>query len=530
MSESKTPELPEDQLPQEVVAALRQRNGPKINVPELLDRAILADAQKHLGTISRPIPHESKPRRLRWVAWSTGTLATAMLLFALLPGTPDAPRSSVRVSSDAQSMSEASMSVASATTEPFSRDIDGNGQINILDAFALARTMNAGDVDGVRWDQNEDGQLNQADVNLVALVCAQDEQPAAGQGDSVVTQLDGPNDVEQNAVRFEAIDVFVDSGDQPLAAYQFELTSQEPGVEIVGIEGGEHAAFKEPPFYDPKAMNNNRVILAAFNTGQDLPAGRSRVARIHVQVMGPGQREYRTRLLVSATVEGQQIPAKVSIANGKSMISTLCRRAMALYSNTQRNSDRKVNEMKLERMNTQWICAILLAGASVLISGCGGSAPDTADTSGTAPEVQIPGEAVDAGSATEADVAVDETVRQRGGGFGAGADTVEELSSKLREAKTDIPSAPSSNAASAQQSGTQQESRQVVDERVLPLREEQPDALRDDVNVPSMAPLGIQLSSDQPAKADGAKYFQSGGGGRSRQTSGYRRSVEIDGR
>jgi hypothetical protein len=151
------------------VAALRQRNGPKINVPELLDRAILADAQKHLDTISRPIPHESKPRRLRWVAWPTGTLATAMLLFALLPGTPDAPRSSVRVSSDAQSMSEASMSVASATTEPFSRDIDGNGQINILDAFALARTMNAGDVDGVRWDQNEDGQLNQADVNLVAL-------------------------------------------------------------------------------------------------------------------------------------------------------------------------------------------------------------------------------------------------------------------------------------------------------------------------------------------------------------------------
>jgi hypothetical protein len=52
------------------------------------------------------------------------------------------------------------------------------------------------------------------------------------------------------------------------------------------------------------------------------------------------------------------------------MISTLCRRAMALYSITQRNSDRKVNEMKLERMNTQWICAILLAGASVLISGC----------------------------------------------------------------------------------------------------------------------------------------------------------------
>lgn len=156
-----------------------------------------------------------------------------------------------------------------------------------------------------------------ANVTLIAFVCAQDQQPAVNQGESVVTQLEGPNDVDQNAIRFEAIDVFVDSGDERLAAYQFELTSQEPGVEIVGIEGGEHTAFKEPPFYDPKAMNNNRVILAAFNTGQDLPAGRSRVARIHVQVTGPGQREYRTTLLVSATVEGQQIPARVSIAKAK---------------------------------------------------------------------------------------------------------------------------------------------------------------------------------------------------------------------
>lgn len=156
-----------------------------------------------------------------------------------------------------------------------------------------------------------------ANVAMVALVCAQDEQPAARQTKSTVTQVEGPNDVEQDAVRFEAIDVFVDSGDQPLAAYQFELTSEERGLEIVGIEGGEHTAFKEPPFYDPKAMNHNRVILAAFNTGQDLPAGRVRVARIHVQVTGPGQREYHTKLLVSATVEGQQIQAQLSIEKAK---------------------------------------------------------------------------------------------------------------------------------------------------------------------------------------------------------------------
>ena len=156
------------------------------------------------------------------------------------------------------------------------------------------------------------------DLCLVALACAQDNKPVVtASDDPLVTQLEGPNDVEQNAVRFEAIDVFVDSGDLPLAAYQFELVSKAADVEIVGIEGGAHAAFAEPPYYDPKAMNNNRVILAAFNTGNDLPSGRSRVARIHVQVQGPGQQEYQTKLTVSATSDGESVPAKLSIAKAR---------------------------------------------------------------------------------------------------------------------------------------------------------------------------------------------------------------------
>ena len=190
------------------------------------------------------------------------------------------------------------------------------------------------------------------DLSLVALVCAQDkvdrandtsktvdvsvedpaavsqspvvagdDRPAAATRDNVkgfsVVQLEGPNEVKADAVRFEAIDVFVDSGNQPLAAYQFELASKTPGVEIVGIEGGEHAAFAEPPYYDEKAMNNNRVIIAAFTTDENLPAGRCRVARIHVQLKGPGVKEYETKLSVSATTDGKRVPAELSIAKAK---------------------------------------------------------------------------------------------------------------------------------------------------------------------------------------------------------------------
>lgn len=158
------------------------------------------------------------------------------------------------------------------------------------------------------------------DFCLVAIALAQDSQPyivTKSDITSVVTELSGPGDVSEQTVQFEAIDVFVDSGAHPLAAYQFELASQTEGVEIVGIEGGSHSAFSNPPYYDPRAMNNNRVILAAYNTGKDLPSGRSRVARVHVQVRGSGNRAYRTALTASATLNGEQIPAELSIARAQ---------------------------------------------------------------------------------------------------------------------------------------------------------------------------------------------------------------------
>lgn len=155
------------------------------------------------------------------------------------------------------------------------------------------------------------------DAGLVVMAVGQDKlprlSPAQGDRPTAATQLGGLDTAAPEDVYFTAIDVFVDSGEAPLAAYQFELQSQTPGVEIVGIEGGEHAAYVEPPFYDPEAMNNNRVILAAFSTADELPSGRSRVARVHVQVQGPEAQEFESRLDVSATTDGEPIPATITL-------------------------------------------------------------------------------------------------------------------------------------------------------------------------------------------------------------------------
>jgi hypothetical protein len=159
------------------------------------------------------------------------------------------------------------------------------------------------------------------DFCLMAFAFAQESASPAETDPVQITEvrIPGPDEVASNAIRFEAIDVFIDSGDQPLAAWQLELISRTKDVEIVGIEGGEHPAFKEPPFYDPRAMNNNRVILGAFSTDSDeqLPSGRSRVARVHVQITGPGERLWHTELTTSASSDGRKIPAELSIAKAQ---------------------------------------------------------------------------------------------------------------------------------------------------------------------------------------------------------------------
>jgi len=115
-------------------------------------------------------------------------------------------------------------------------------------------------------------------------------------------------------VHFTAVDIYVESKDAPLAAYQLEFVGHGNQVRIAGIEGGEHDAFKTPPFYDPKAMQQERVILAAFNTAQPtkLPLGRTRVATVHLQYAGPQPPTFSLKLNTAADSEGSAISVQTT--------------------------------------------------------------------------------------------------------------------------------------------------------------------------------------------------------------------------
>ena len=79
-------------------------------------------------------------------------------------------------------------------------------------------------------------------------------QPAVSEdSDRANSEPSGP----PGGVRFITVDVFIDSGDTPLAAYQIDLKATSDGgrVLLAGIEGGEHAAFATPAFYDARALH-----------------------------------------------------------------------------------------------------------------------------------------------------------------------------------------------------------------------------------------------------------------------------------
>ena len=117
--------------------------------------------------------------------------------------------------------------------------------------------------------------------------------------------------VASPAQRYQPVDVFIDSGDAPLAAYQVEVQVEGDAM-IVGVEGGETPAFAAAPHYDPKALTGGRIIIADLDVGTDLPHGRTRVATLHMRESGAPP-TYHVTLQAAADADGNSIPATVQL-------------------------------------------------------------------------------------------------------------------------------------------------------------------------------------------------------------------------
>lgn len=116
--------------------------------------------------------------------------------------------------------------------------------------------------------------------------------------------------------RFIPLDIYADPMGESLAAFQIEIEDTMNASSIVGIEGGEHVAFMNPPRYDPAAIQNDRVILAAFSLGENLPVTRTRIATVHLLISGGDQPGYTLRKCIAAGPDGSPIELKIALVLG----------------------------------------------------------------------------------------------------------------------------------------------------------------------------------------------------------------------
>ena len=97
----------------------------------------------------------------------------------------------------------------------------------------------------------------------------------------------------------------------PLGAYQFEWLVNGGKASIVGVEGGEAKAFAPAPYYDPKALQGGRIVIAAFSTASDLPQGKTRVARVHLRIEGTAP-QFAVQLQACADGNGAVLDAAIA--------------------------------------------------------------------------------------------------------------------------------------------------------------------------------------------------------------------------
>lgn len=145
------------ELPEAAKAALRNRFGTVGSIPSEIDQSILADARRHFEQHGPSALRPAKRRRVsvwQWAGIGSTVAAACVFFFAMTPQPPG------------QAVNVASTSDAPSPVEELSGDVDLNGRVDILDAFAMARDLRDGR-SGVR-DINNDGRFDQLDIDLVA--------------------------------------------------------------------------------------------------------------------------------------------------------------------------------------------------------------------------------------------------------------------------------------------------------------------------------------------------------------------------
>ena len=127
------------EAPPKLVDALKRSRTAPIFIPPTVDKAILHAARRHLS--------QPKPARFKWsllLRWGAAVAALVALL-AIVP-----------------------MALRKGSSSLVRSDLNREGHVDILDAFALARELKTGGHPSPQSDINRDGVVDDRDVAALA--------------------------------------------------------------------------------------------------------------------------------------------------------------------------------------------------------------------------------------------------------------------------------------------------------------------------------------------------------------------------
>jgi hypothetical protein len=136
----------EENPPPKFLEAMDGLKREQVFVPAELDERILKQAHEHLR---KWVPNSRGASAARqWLAMATAVTFTGFVVWAVFSPSPK-------------------------MVINLPADVDRNGRVDIVDAFELARWVEAGDPKRLDFDLNHDGSIDQRDVDAVAGVAVQ---------------------------------------------------------------------------------------------------------------------------------------------------------------------------------------------------------------------------------------------------------------------------------------------------------------------------------------------------------------------
>ncbi len=171
------PRNDELEIPERLRADLRALEEPVPEVPVSLDAAILAEAAERLGG-DRASETSDADSTESIISFDEAAARVAEERAARESRSADSrPAGAAPGSGPRYGMWAAILIVAVVVwigrltwfgPEASAKDIDGNGRVDILDAFVLAKRLEGGEAPPETWDFTGEGQINVDDANAIA--------------------------------------------------------------------------------------------------------------------------------------------------------------------------------------------------------------------------------------------------------------------------------------------------------------------------------------------------------------------------